>query len=437
MSATDDAAERPSIPVPTRRSSWRQWAFDVLEEGRIDSPASRAIEFFLVALIIANVVAVALETVQSIDARFDPIFDAFEKVSIGIYTLEYLLRVWASVEDPRIAAHGPVRGRIAFMLRPLMVVDFLAFAPSYLGAVVPLDLRVLRIFRMFRLLKLARYSQALQALLGVLFAERAALFASMILLVATMCVGGEMMYFAEGNTQPEKLGSIPQAMYWAITTLTTVGYGDITPITGIGKLVAGLTMVAGLGLFALPIGIIANGFVNGLSRRRFAITWTMLRELPLFTGLEMTVLDDVVEASSSIIVREHGQLTFAGDRATSLYVIVDGQLSVESEGGGRDIGPGMLVGREALDPAGIYRRTTIAHTDVRAIAITTEELRWLARKYPALRERLGASEEQAAASSWEDRLELLEKENARLRNIVADLMLRLPDPPDRSGPSAG
>ncbi|HEY1706652.1 MAG TPA: cyclic nucleotide-gated ion channel [Rhizomicrobium sp.] len=410
------------VAMTPRTHSWREWTFAVLEEGQIDSFAGRAIEVFLIALILANVAAVALETVAAINARFDSLFDAFEKVSIAIYTVEYLLRVWAAVEDPRIGALGPIRGRIAFVLRPLMIVDFLAFAPSYLGVMFTVDLRVLRVFRMFRLLKLARYSQALQALLGVFFAERSALFASMLLLLATMCVGGEVMYFAEGSVQPDKLGSIPAAMYWAITTLTTVGYGDITPETPLGKLVAGVVMVTGLGLFALPIGIIANGFVNGLSRRRFAISWRMLRELPLFEGLDMTVLDDVLEAATSIIVREHGQLTYGGAEARTFYLIVGGQALADDGETLREIGPGAMIGAEAMDHAGLYRDTVLARTDLRAIAISAEELRWLARKYPLVDERLAPLRTSGTARTG-DGVDALKAENARLRRLVADLML--------------
>src|SRR5579862_4093601 len=205
-----NAAMGASASLESERPTVRQWTHTVFEEGQVDTLPGRIIEVLLVTLIVANVVAVALETIPSIYGRFHGPFYAFEQFSLFAYGVEYVARVWSSIEDPRIAVRGPLHGRIAFALRPLMMVDFLAFGPSILGLFLGFDFRVLRIFRMFRLLKLARYSQALQALLGVLFAERAALFASMILLVATMCVGGEMMYFAEGTTQPDKLGSIPQ-----------------------------------------------------------------------------------------------------------------------------------------------------------------------------------------------------------------------------------
>jgi voltage-gated potassium channel len=192
----------------------RQWIYIFLEEGQLDSLAGRIVEGLLVALIVANVAAVALETIPSIGLAYRGAFQVFERASLLIYSLEYLLRVWSCVEDPRNAAKGRIRGRLFFAMQPLMVVDFLAFAPSVLGFFFGLDLRVLRIFRLFRLLKLARYSQALQALLNVLFVERSALLASAILLLAFTCLTGELMYLVEGSVQPKTLGTMPGAMYW-------------------------------------------------------------------------------------------------------------------------------------------------------------------------------------------------------------------------------
>jgi len=150
-----------------------------------ESALGRLIEGFLVALIVVNVASVVLETIPFLALRYRPFFSFVEQFSLGIFTAEYLARLWSCVEDPRVAGRGAVRGRLLFALQPLMIVDFLAFAPSIMGFFLGIDLRVLRIFRLFRLLKLARYSQALQALLGVLFSERSALFASGILLIAT------------------------------------------------------------------------------------------------------------------------------------------------------------------------------------------------------------------------------------------------------------
>jgi voltage-gated potassium channel len=375
---------------------------------------------------------VALETIPSIYTPFARLFKVFEEFSLAIYTVEYVARIWSAVEDPRVVARGAWRGRLTFALRPLMIVDFLSVVPSLVGQFFGFDLRVLRIFRLFRLLKLARYSQALQALLSVLLAERSALFASTILLLATMCFFGELMHLAEGSIQPHALGTMPGAMYWAITTLATVGYGDVVPVTALGKFIAGCTMVMGLALFALPVGIIANGFVTGLSRRRFAITWTMLRRQPLFHGFDIEALNTILEVPTALIAREHAQIAVAGKEALEFYLIVSGQACAESGEHPKELGPGAIFGEEALYHSANYSQTVTAETDMRVIAFPGDELRRLCRKYPLLRQRI----EQALVRDGRDRsatahitrLDELEAENTKLRRILSDQMIRRLEP---------
>lgn len=411
------------LAFPPERATLRQWTHTVLEEGQSDSRAGLVIELLLVALIVANVIAVALETIPSVYGKFGPLFTGFEKMSLVAYGLEYLARVWSSVEDPRIAVRGAWHGRTMFVLRPLMVIDFLAFAPSILGLFLGFDFRVLRIFRLFRLLKLARYSQALQALLSVLLAERSSLFASFILLLSTVCFCGELMHLAEGTAQPHAFGTMPNAMYWAITTLATVGYGDLTPVTPLGKFIAGLTMAVGIAMFALPVGIIANGFVTGLSRRRFAVTWTMLRRQPLFQGFDIDALSAVLEALTASVVREHAQITVAGRDADTFYLVVAGRACLENGGKTQEIGAGGTIGAESYVHEAIYEETVTAETDLRVLALPADELRRLCRKYPLLRERVETAlvrrGHPVPADDPTTRIRQLEDENVRLRRALS------------------
>jgi voltage-gated potassium channel len=423
-------AEIAAVPVQnpqTDQMDLRQWTHALLEEGNAETFWASLIEIFLVILIVANVAAVALETIPSIYLPFARAYKIFEEVSLGIYTVEYMARIWSATEDPRIAARGPWHGRLAFALRPMMLVDFFAVVPSLIGQFFGFDLRVLRIFRLFRLLKLARYSQALQALLGVLLAERSSLFASTILLFATVCFFGELMHLAEGPLQPHVLGTMPGGMYWAITTLATVGYGDIVPQTPLGKFIAGCTMAVGVAIFALPVGIIANGFVTGLSRRRFAITWTMLRRQPLFRGFDVEALHTILEAPTALIAREHAQVTVAGKEALELYLIISGRACVEVGERSEELGPGAIFGEEALYHSSNYSQTVTAETDMRVIGFPGDELRRLCRKYPLLQERieegLNRNGRPLATVSHAKRLDDLEAENTKLRRVLSDLMI--------------
>jgi voltage-gated potassium channel len=235
-----------------------------------------------------------------------------------------------------------------------------------------------------------------------------------------------MMHLAEGHIQPQALGTMPNAMYWALTTLTTVGYGDITPQTALGKLIAGFTMVTGLALFALPIGIIANGFVAGLSRRRFGITWNMLRHQPLLRGFDGEALTTVMEAATASVIREHSQIAYAGSEATDFYLIVAGTAHAEENNGHTLLSQGDVIGEEALHRNGHYRRTVTAQTDMRVIVLPGSELRRLSRKYPALAERLEPLLEAAERTpSLEAQVKTLQQENQMLRRALSDLALKL------------
>ncbi|MGH6876351.1 MAG: cyclic nucleotide-gated ion channel [Rhizomicrobium sp.] len=382
------ASERTRTGAATATATLRQWAYSVLEEGQLETFASRVVEGFLIALILSNVVAVALETIPSLYQRYRSLFHGFEMFSVAAFTVEYCIRVWSSVEDPRIAARGPVNGRLSFALRPLMIVDFLAFAPSYFSFVLPVDFRVLRIFRLLRLVKLARYSQALPALLGVLNAQRSALFASFILTMLVMCVSAALMQMLEGSIQPKSFGTMPDAMYWAITTLSTTGYGDEVPVTLAGKLVAGMTMITGLLLFALPIGILANGFVNGLDRRQFAITWSMIKRQPLFHGMDVEAVTEILGALSAKLIREHTQIAVIGQNANTLYLVVSGRAHLDSKSESYDLEPGDVFGQEAIEVGKTFESTIMARSEMRLLVLAGDDLRRLARKYPLLRSRL-------------------------------------------------
>jgi voltage-gated potassium channel len=382
-------AEPQQAGAAASSHSLRQWAYMVLEEGQLDSLASRLVEGFLIALIITNFVAVTLET-TAFNTRYPQFFRAFEIFSTVAFTLEYIVRVWSSVEDPRIAVRGPVTGRVAFALRPLMMVDFLAFAPMLINLALTFHLptQLLRIFRLLRLVKLARYSQALPALLGVLYAERSALFASFILMISVMSVSAALMQVTEVTAQPKAFATIPDAMYWAITTLTTVGYGDLVPVTPLGRFIAGVTMVIGLLLFALPIGILANGFVSDLHRRQFAITWSMMKRQPLFAGMDVEAVTEIIGTLSAKLVREHTQITVAGQRANTLYLVVGGKAHFEGESETYDLEPGDVFGQEALEVGRNFGSTVTARSEMRVLLLAGDDLRRLARKYPVLAGRL-------------------------------------------------
>ena len=334
-----------------------------------------------------------METVPAIYRPYHDLFTGFETATVYIFALEYVVRLWAAVEDPFIGAEHPVIGRLRFALRPMMIVDLISFAPFLLlGAVGAgaLALRSLRILRLLRLLKIARYSPAVPALIGVVYAERRALIGTFILLLCVMCMAGELMHLAEGAVQPAAFGTLPDSIYWAIATLATVGYGDHVPVTMLGRFIAGMTMVVGLVLFAMPIGIISTGIVNNLHRREFNITWSMIKRQPLFADLDVPIIKEIMDLMGASNVPDHARISTAGHSADKFYIVVSGHARLESERGRIEIGAGDIIGLEALGESGVYGTTVTALTEMRLMVLGADEVRRLCVRLPVLAERIRA-----------------------------------------------
>ena len=375
-------------PAAAAHMSLRARVHMILESGHSAGLAGRVFEGALIALIVTNVLAVTLQSVPEIGRRYAAVFAAFETFSIGFFTVEYVLRLWTAPEDPRYA--GLFLGRLRYALRPLMIVDFLAFAPAYfLPLTSVLDTRVLRFFRLLRLLKIARYSPALSTLAHVIVYERRSLFGTLVLLLGVMCLSAEAMHVLEGEVQPKLFGTLPNAMWWAITTLTTVGYGDAIPITAAGKIVAGITMILGLGLFALPVGIVATAFATEIHRRDFVVTWGMLSRVPMFEGFDVETMGEVMGALKSHVVNPDSKLAEPGAPADAMYFIVSGHVEEEHpRRGKRMLKPGELFGEEAVLKGEPHEVTVTAKSRARVLALSAEDFALLARRYPELRERM-------------------------------------------------
>ncbi|MCR4428196.1 MAG: ion transporter [Caldiserica bacterium] len=243
--------------------------FQIMEVADSRDIQSKIFQFFIIGLIFLNVIAVILETEKGYSEKYPALFKDFEIFSVAIFTIEYLLRLWVCTLDERYK--GPVKGRIRYALSPMALVDLIAILPFYLPMIIPFDLRflrALRLFRFFRLLKIWRYSRALKVLGNVFREKKEELLVSVFSVIILLVLSSSLMYFVENEAQPETFSSIPRAMWWAVATLTTVGYGDMYPITPLGKLLGGIIALLGIGLFALPAGIIASGFAQEIRQER-------------------------------------------------------------------------------------------------------------------------------------------------------------------------
>lgn len=243
--------------------------FEVLEASGRDSLAGRVFAFSIITLIVLNVVSVALETEADFFAAHRELFRIFEVFSVAVFTVEYVLRIWVCTTSPKY--RHPIWGRVKFMFSPLALVDLLAILPFYLPMVIPLDLRFLRILRLARLLrilKIHRYSESLKTIGNVFKDKWDDLAVTLFILFVLLIVSSSLVYFAENKAQPEDFSSIPASMYWVIKTMTNVGYESVAPVTKPGKLLGILIAFLAVGLFALPAGILASGFIEELQKKR-------------------------------------------------------------------------------------------------------------------------------------------------------------------------
>ena len=222
----------------------------------------------LITIITLNALAIVLHTVPEYNQQYAQLFIDFELFSVIFFSVEYLLRVWVCVENDKY--QHPVFGRLRYMVSTSAIIDFLAIFPFYFSLFAT-DLgvvRILRIFRIFRLFRISRYSQAFRMIQHVVADKKEELVLSISFVVFMLIIVSSVMYYVEHPAQPDKFASIPATMWWGVSAMTTVGYGDILPITPLGKLLGGISAIIGIGLFALPTGILVSGFTEHIRSRK-------------------------------------------------------------------------------------------------------------------------------------------------------------------------
>lgn len=247
----------------------RAYLAKLFDENQRQRGSGKLINGLLFLLIFTNVVMIVLESVASFEAQYRQELYYFELFSVAVFTLEYIFRVWSSVDISKYKVDGqPIKSRLRFILSPLAIIDLLAILPFYLAMFVSLDLRFLRILRLLRIFKLTRYSSAMKTLMSVFKDEMPALIAAYFIMFTIVILTSAGIYLLEHEVQPQHFGDIPSSMWWAVISLTTVGYGDVTPVTMAGKIFGGIISLVGISMVALPTGILASGFGNAFRRKR-------------------------------------------------------------------------------------------------------------------------------------------------------------------------
>ncbi len=337
-----DEAQRDSLARLRRRVHF------ALDYSTPNDRLSVLVHRVLVLLILLSVAAIVLESVPSIAKSRERLFFAIECAAIFVFTLEYGLRVWSAPEHTPYAEMHPWAARWHFVRTPLAIVDLLSTIPLYIVLFADVDLRVLLILRLLRFFKLARYSPGMRSLAAAMQAERNALLASGVLLIGAMLVSSSLIHLVEGHVQPDKFGTIPDSMWWAIVTLTTVGYGDVVPVTLAGRIVAGCTMVTGMLMLALPIGIVATAFSEEIHKREFVVTWGMLSRVPLFASLNASEIAEVMPYLRAQTIPADTLIVRKGDPARCMYFISSGSVEIEEPAAPIQLNEGHFFGEISL-----------------------------------------------------------------------------------------
>jgi voltage-gated potassium channel len=307
----------------------RRRVFEILDVANIGDRASRVFDIALAGLILANVVGVIVPTTRELSAGEQQFWSLLERVSIGLFTLEFLLRLWSCTEDGSGRYRATARGRLRYLLTPLMVLDLLAILPYYLGFSARMDLRFLRLFRLVSILKITQYSPALTIMATVVKREGKTLIAAFLLLAVLLFSTSTVIYFLERDAQPGAFASILHAMWWGMATLTTVGYGDIVPLTAGGKVFGVFVMFIGIGVFAIPTGILVSGFYHEIKRKDFHATWNMVARVPSFSRLDALEVSRIADLLHVRTAMPDETIFRKGDPVDCMYFIVAGEIEVD------------------------------------------------------------------------------------------------------------
>jgi voltage-gated potassium channel len=361
----------------------RRRAAHILEAGVGHERLATLVNGGIVVLICLNVIAFALGTIPAISDRYGVLLERFEWVSVLLFALEYAVRIWSAPELPLLRGLPHARARLHHASRPMQIVDLIAFLPALIDLLVPLNLDSLRALRVLRLLRVWRYSTAMQSLGHVLRTERASLFGALVIMLSLIFIAGTAMYLAERTQQPKVFGTVPDAMWWAIVTLSTVGYGDTVPVSAVGKILGAVTIIVGMCVFALPIGIIASGFAHELQRRNFVVTWALLSRVPLFSGLDGQASAQIMGLLKSETYDEGEVIVHKGDVGDAMYFIASGSALVEDESGDIPLSEGEFFGELALIERRQRSHTVIASQNkTRCLVLDRDDLERLGRRFP-------------------------------------------------------
>lgn len=386
-----------------QRPPLRRRVFEIIEGGGRQTVLSRLFSAFLIALIMINVISAVFETVPTLSRALTDLFWWIEAVSLAVFTLEYIVRLWICVEHPRARGVPAWRARFRYIFTPAAIIDLIAIVPFFIVLAGGADVRTMVLIRLMRLFKLGRYSTGFQSLYEAIRRERQALLASLLVLSSVVLVSASLAYIAERDAQPDEFGTIPDAIWWAVVTVTTVGYGQTVPVTAAGRIIAGITMITGILMIALPIAIIGSSFAEVVRQRSFVITFGLVIRMPMFASLGSDVLHDLLPLLRAMSVEAGTAIVEPGEGEDALYSIAEGLVELDEPEGRRRLSVGDSFGASADINDKSTPCPALALTRVKLLAIDRIDLIHLVARFPSLAHRLRPERHAGAAMPGDDK----------------------------------
>jgi voltage-gated potassium channel len=360
----------------------RDRLYELLEHDHLPYSVGSRFVRLIVCIIVVDVLAMTFASVPEFDARFGMLFTVIKVGAVTVFALEYAARLW-SVAGHSPRKSSPVQDRIEYAFSGLGVIDLMAFLPASI-ALIAGSRSALVLFGVLPFFKLVRYSPAMRSLFAALHAERRSLVGCLVILAGAVLVFASLLYAIEHDVQPDKFGTLPQAMWWAIVTLGTVGYGDVVPVTPLGKLVSAFAIIGGLTMIALPVAIISTAFADEIRRRDFVVTWGMLARVPLFSHLSATEIADIMRLLRAQAIESGEILVRRGDPASSMYFITAGEVEIELPHQRVRLSDGTFFGEIALLHRTKRSGTVTATRKTRLLALDAQDFHALIERMPAL-----------------------------------------------------
>jgi len=311
-----------------------------------------------------------------------------DDAAVIVFALDYGVRIWTAPEGDLAQLRGPWSARLAYIASALGIVDLVALLPLFLEFFVRSDSDWFRVLRLVAVAKITRYAPPLQLFIAVIRSEAQVLLSALLAMTVVWVLVSAIIFALEHEAQPDVFSSVPMAMWWAIVTMATVGYGDVVPVTPAGRVFGGLVMVLGIASVAAPAGILATGFATELRKRRTRTSWELVAKLPLFANLEAPRIAAIARLLKLDVVPARYTIVRRGEPGDAMFFIVSGEVEVEMRPHPVRLGPGQYFGEIALLREVPRTATIMSVTECELLVLNAVDFRRLLEEHPAIRESM-------------------------------------------------